>query len=147
MTIEKDLNRIALALESISNNLQRLADPPIMRAPDALDQLLDEHPGVPGSIAPLSEAPPPDWAPPGQQPPQTQIDPSVAFISGQWKRRQGHELYDTGSAAARGAKGSSGPLDPWVRVDVPNVEPAAGQLGIKEDGNGKATDRQSNREG
>lgn len=52
----------------------------------------------------------------------------VEFTSGQWKRRPGDRLYATPAPEHH-----SGPLgvslDPWVRKDVPAVEPARGQTG------------------
>lgn len=125
MTIESDLTRIAKALESIAGTLHVLAHPPMMYTPpaDVLEQLGTQ----PGIMVPVPRA-------------AAAVDASQAYISGTWKRRAGDNIQPTGRMSPQPHGAPAAPLDPWVRVDVPNVEPARGQLGLKEETDGKATD-------
>ena len=107
MTIETDLKKIAEALDTISRQLAQPRPPMFTSTPDALDQLFPPSGFVSYTAMPRV------------------TDASQVYLSGTWKRRDGHWLYDTSTTpktpAQRGDPHAT--LDPWVRVDVPAIDP------------------------
>jgi hypothetical protein len=57
------------------------------------------------------------------------IPADQVFLSGQWKRRDGHGLYDTSTTRKTSIGDPHARLDPQLRIDVPAID-GENDLGI-----------------